>query len=168
VINIVSLALSNTMFESSKNHPPDGECSPTERQRTAGLLTTSWRASWLVEALEEERAWRRNCPTLWPWSERLGCDSSGDVVGGPGLLIRSSGPFPSSSTPPPPRRSLRRRALFLRLVVLRPFGFLQATSQGDILPALAFEEGSRREPHFLRFAEDQPLSALLTHQYHAP
>jgi hypothetical protein len=62
----------------------------------------------------------------------------------------------------------RGRALVLSLVVLRWYGCLQAAGQGDGIPALAFEARSCREPHFLRFAEDQPLSALLAYQYHAP
>src|SRR5919107_2721615 len=48
----------------------------------------------------------------------------------------------------------------------RPFGFLQAAGQGNVVPTLALEEGSRGEPHLVRIAEDQPLAALLAFEYH--
>ena len=56
----------------------------------------------------------------------------------------------------------------MSLVVLHLGRVLEATSQGNFPPALASKESSRREPHFLSFAEDQPLSALLAYQYHTP
>jgi hypothetical protein len=56
----------------------------------------------------------------------------------------------------------RGRALLLSFVVLDVVFY--AAGQGHVLPALTFQARSRREPHFLRFAEEQLLSALLAYQ----
>ena len=72
---------------------------------------------------------------------------------------------PASSLPL--AKSFGGRALAPSLVVFRSFGFLQPAGQGNALPAPALEDRTRREPHLLRPAEDQPLAALLAPQYHA-